>query len=118
MKKILFCAIALSSGLALAAAPSKKAAEVSHDHAAHSKTADSQMAGSDSDVKLTKSIRSRLTDMDGLSLRAQNITIVTQGDEVTLKGEVDKKEEIQKVMDIARAEARGKNVINKLSVHQ
>lgn len=82
------------------------------------KTADTQMKTSDADVAVTRKIRDRITDMDGMSTRAQNITIVTEGQNVTLKGEVDKQEEIQKIMNVAKEEASGKNITNQLSVHK
>jgi osmotically-inducible protein OsmY len=85
---------------------------------AEPKTADSQMQGSDADVAVTRKIRDRLTDMEGMSTRAQNITIVTEGKNVTLKGEVDKQEEIQKIMNVAKEEASGKTISNQLSVHK
>lgn len=97
---------------------SKQAASVSQEYSAHKKTADSQMKGSDADVAVTRKIRDRLTDMDGLSMRAQNITIVTVGNNVTLKGEVEKQEEIQKVMNVAQEVASGKNISNQLSIHK
>lgn len=80
------------------------------------KTADSQMNASESDVNVTRKIRSKITDTDNLSMRAQNITIVTQGQNITLRGEVDKQEEIKTIMDIAQKNAGGKTIDNQLTV--
>lgn len=97
---------------------SHKAGDLSHQHSAAKTTADSQMKGTDADVAVTRKIRDRLTDMDGLSMSAQNVTIVTKGNNITLKGEVDKQEEIQKIMNVAQEEARGKQISNQLKVQQ
>ncbi len=97
---------------------SHKAGEFSQEHSAHKTTADSQMKGTDADVQVTRKIRDRLTDMDGLSMKAQNVTIVTKGENITLKGEVDKQEEIQKIMSVAQEMASGKKITNQLSVNK
>lgn len=113
----LLIALSLGSTTVIAAnTASKKAAAVSDEHAAHSKTADSQMKGSENDVAVTRKIRDKITDTDGLSMKAQNITIVTQGQNITLKGEVDKQEEIKTIMDIAQQNAGGKSIDNQLTV--
>ncbi len=96
----------------------QSAAEVSAANSAVKKTADSQMNGTDADVAVTRRIRDRLTDTDGLSTRAQNITIVTEGKNVILKGEVDKAEEIKTVLDIAQQTATSRNIQNQLTVHK
>lgn len=97
---------------------SRKAGDFSQEYSAPKKTADSQMKSSDADVAITRKIRDRLTDMDGLSTRAQNITIVTDGNSITLKGQVEKQEEVKKIMDVARENASGKTITNELSIHQ
>jgi len=110
MKKFIpvICALSLVSSLGFAAAK----------NSAQKMTADSQMNGTDADVAVTRKIRDRLTSMDGLSMRAQNVTIVTQGKNVTLKGEVDKQDEIKKVMSVAQESASGKMISNQLTVHK
>lgn len=113
----LLIALSLVSSASFAAnTASKKAAAMSEEHAAHKKTADSQMKGSENDVAVTRNIRSKITDTDGLSMKAQNITIVTQGQNITLKGEVDKQEEIKTIMDIAQKNSGGKTIDNQLTV--
>ena len=77
-------------------------------------TADQQMSGTKSDVELTRRIRERLTREDSLSIYAENITIVTLGTNVTLKGEVTSKAEGEKIATIARSLAGARNVDNQL----
>ncbi len=133
MRKQIFSAVsilALTASVASAAnTVTKKATEVknemsqdlgtfSQENSARKATADAQMTGSDADVEVTRKIRDRLTDMDNLSTRAQNITIVTKGNNVTLQGEVDKQDEIRKILSVAQEVAAGKNVANQLRVHK
>ncbi len=82
------------------------------------RTTASQIKDMDSNVEVTRKIRDRLTDMDGLSVRAQNITIVTSRNDVTLKGTVAKKEEIQKIMSLTREIASDREISNQLRVHK
>ena len=131
-KKItpLICALSLCTSVAFAGNAvtqkttekknevSHKAGEFSQEHSAHKNTADSQMKGTDADVAVTRKIRDRLTDMDGLSTSAQNITIVTDQKNIVLKGEVDKQEEIQKIMNVAQETASGRSISNQLNVHK
>jgi|GEM_PF-4133970 len=65
-------------------------------------TASDQSNTRDSDVDVTRRIRDRLTDDDKLSLSAQNITIVTLEDHITLKGEVRNAREKERVLSHAR----------------
>lgn len=90
---------------------------VSFVHAATpKKTADSQFQGTTSDVEVTRKIRERLMEDDSLSTAAQNVTVVTVGNNITLKGEVEKKEEIAKVSSVAQEFAIGKTITNELKV--
>ena len=82
------------------------------------KTADSQMQGTTSDVEITRKIRDRLTDDDSLSTSAKNVTIVTLGNTVTIKGNVEKQDEVKKITAVARELAAGKTVKNELQVNQ
>lgn len=100
----LFLTFCLLSGVASAqAVPAKR-------------TADIQMQGTSNDVEVTRKIRDRLTSDDSLSTNAQNVTIVTLGNTVTLKGDVKKKDEIQKISSVARELAAGKTIKNELRV--
>jgi hypothetical protein len=96
----------------------RQSEELSEKHAAERKTADSQMKSSDDDVAVTRKIRDRITDMDDLSTRAQNITIVTHEHNVTLKGTVNKQEEITKIMNVAKEYASERSISNQLRVHK
>jgi osmotically-inducible protein OsmY len=66
------------------------------------------------DVELTRKIREKLMADDRLSVFAQNITIVTLGDTVTLKGEVRNAAESRKVSSLAREVAKDKHINNQL----
>lgn len=126
----IICALSLGTSMAFAANTvtrktetynndiSHKVGEYGQEHSVQKKTADSQMKGTDADVAVTRKIRDRLTDMDDLSTRAQNVTIVTAGNNVTLRGEVDKQEEITKIMSVAQKMSSGRSVSNQLSVHK
>ena len=82
------------------------------------KTADSQMQGTSNDVEITRKIRDRLTDDDSLSTSAKNVTIVTLGNTVTIKGNVEKREEVKKITTAAQELAAGKTIKNELRVNQ
>lgn len=82
--------------------------------AASHRTASDQSRGSRADVELTRRIREKLMADDKLSVFAQNITIVTLGDTVTLKGEVRNAAEARKVSSLAREVAKDKHVDNQL----
>lgn len=77
-------------------------------------TADQQMNGSRSDIEMTRKIREQLMKDDSLSVYAENVTIVTLGDKVSLKGEVTSKAEGERIATIARSIAGMKNVDNQL----
>ncbi len=83
-----------------------------------SRTADSQMEGTDNDVEVTRKIRDRITDTDELSMKAQNITIVTKDDKVTLRGEVEKRAEIKIILGITRDIASTKRIDNQLTIQK
>ena len=126
----LTCALNLITSLAFAATSpsqntydkknsvSEKAGHLSQEHAARKTTADSQMTGTNNDVEITRKIRARLTDMEGLSTSAQNVTIVTKGKNVTISGEVEKEDEIRKILSTAQQVATGMSVTNKLTVEK
>ena len=72
-------------------------------------TADEQASGSKSDIELTRRLRERLMKDDSLSVYAKNITIVTLGKKMTLKGEVASKAEGERIATIARTLAKVTN---------
>ena len=60
-------------------------------------TAEDQIYGSPSDIKLTRTIREKIFQDPSLSVYAQNITVVTMDKTVTLKGRVKNTMEAQKI---------------------
>ena len=110
--------ISLTSALVLTSTLAFSATSTSRPVETKEKTADEQMKGTDADVATTRKIREQLADMEELSTRAHNVTIVTLGKNITLKGEVDNQEEIKKIMNVARNSASGRNVTSQLHVHK
>ncbi len=76
-----------------------------------------QQGTSQRDMEMTKNIRQELMKRD-LSTAAQNVTIVTQGGVVTLRGEVSSSSERSQVSEIARSMAKGATVRNELTTKQ
>lgn len=70
---------------------------------------------SDADIKLTANIRQKVTDTK-LSVNAQNIKIITQNGQVTLRGPVNSVEEKQQLETIANGIAGADNVDSQLEV--
>ena len=68
------------------------------------------------DVEVTRKIRDRLTNSDGLSTKAQNVTIVTDDWGITLQGEVKKESEITIITNIAEEYAGQRAVRSQLKV--
>lgn len=77
-------------------------------------SAGEQAQGSRSDVEMTRKIREQLMKDDSLSVYAENVTVVTLGSKVTLRGEVTSKTEGERIATIARSVAGMKNVDNQL----
>ncbi len=102
--KSLFLTFCLVSGISGAYAANKP------------KTADSQVLGTSYDVEVTRKIRESLTSDESLSSAAQNVTIVTVGNTITLRGEVKKQDEITKITNAAQQVAAGKTINNELRV--
>lgn len=82
------------------------------------KTADTQLEGTRSDVEVTRKIRERLMEDKSLSNRAQNVTIVTVGNNINISGIVDKKDEIAKISSVAQQFAMGKTIKNNVKVNR
>jgi osmotically-inducible protein OsmY len=68
------------------------------------------------DTELTRSIRERIVADQSLSMRAKNITIISQNGQVTLKGPVATNVEQSKVEEIARKANGTQSVINQTQV--
>lgn len=62
-----------------------------------------QSSGSDADVQTTRLIRERLSDDKTLSTQAKNVTIVSLGNSVTIRGSVESLKERNVVKQHVRA---------------
>ncbi len=68
------------------------------------------------DVDITRTIRQALIRERELSLRAQNVSILAEGNEIILSGRLKNVQELRKVIEISRKNARGKIIRSELSV--
>lgn len=111
-KSLSLLTILIISSTACSTTPQADARPKKHYQAKVSKvTADDQLKGSEADIEVTRRIRSRLTDDSQLSISAQNITIVTMANKITLKGEVRDQEEKNRVITHA-SRMKGSRAIN------
>lgn len=78
-------------------------------------TAETQLKGSDADVELTRRLREKLMADNLLSTSAQNIKIITVGEQITLTGPVANKAEKLKIEKLARSMAGKKKIRNQLN---
>lgn len=78
-------------------------------------TAMDQTRGSKEDLALTAKIREVVTDDDSLSMKAQNVKIITLQGLTTLRGPVETVAEKSRVEQLARR-AGAKNINNQLEV--
>ena len=67
------------------------------------------------DLEITQAIRKSLMKQD-LSTNAKNIKVITQNGDVTLRGPVNNKAELEKVTQLAKAVPGIKNLNNELEV--
>lgn len=74
-----------------------------------------QMEGSKADIELTRKIREMITDEDALSMKAQNVKIITLKGITTLRGPVNTMAEKRKIEQLARS-AGAKSIKNQLEV--
>ena len=74
-----------------------------------------QMQGSKADIELTRKIREMLTDEDSLSMKAQNVKIITLKGITTLRGPVNTMAEKRKIEQLAKS-AGAKSIKNQLEV--
>ncbi len=70
---------------------------------------------SKTDIDITAQIRREITGLDGLSVNAQNVKIITNEGRVTLRGPVDSEDEKRMIGEIATKVA-GENMDNQLEV--
>lgn len=68
------------------------------------------------DTELTRSIRERIVADQSLSMRAKNVTIISQNGLVTLKGSVANNQEQAKVEAIAKKVSGTQSVVNQTEV--
>lgn len=78
-------------------------------------TAVDQIRGDQTDNEITRILREELMNDKTLSTYAHNITIVTLGNNVTLKGTVKNKAEKIRIEKMVKAHTPDKNVINKMT---
>lgn len=81
-------------------------------------TADDQRKGSKSDMETTRSLREKLMYDRTLSTYAHNISIITLGNNVTLRGKVKNKEESMRLEEMVKKHSPDKNVINQLTINK
>jgi osmotically-inducible protein OsmY len=74
-----------------------------------------QQSNQSSDIAITRNIRRALMKDKSLSLEAHNVTIITKGGKVTLKGRVESAAEKQSVESAASNVAGVGNVENQLT---
>ena len=72
-------------------------------------------SNSKADINLTQAIRKAIMKQE-LSTNAKNIKVITQSGEVTLRGPVNSKAEVQKIVKLARAVPGIKTLNNQLEV--
>ncbi len=77
-----------------------------------------QQSNSSSDIAITRNIRRALIKDKSLSVGAHNVTIITQGGKVTLKGHVQSGAEKQTVESTAAGIAGAQNVQSQLTTGQ
>lgn len=127
MNRIIVVGILLTAGFACAEKPYKSndtAAQSTPQSYERSTAADAenktltptdQMEGSKADIELTRKIREMITDEDALSMKAQNVKIITLKGITTLRGPVNTMAEKRKIEQLARS-AGAKSIKNQLEV--
>jgi hyperosmotically inducible protein len=70
----------------------------------------------DVDRGITQKVRQAVVSIDGLSMNAKNVKIITNGGIVTLRGPVESTDESDRIMQIATSVADVKRVDNQLDV--
>lgn len=72
-------------------------------------------SNSKADINITQAIRKAIIKQD-LSTNAKNIKVITQAGEVTLRGPVNSKAEVQKIVELTKAVPGIKTLNNQLEV--
>lgn len=73
-------------------------------------------SNSEADLRLTQQIRREIVERDGLSISAQNVTVVSRDGQVVLQGTVDSEQERQAIHEIATRAAQARNVENRIEI--
>lgn len=81
-------------------------------------TATDQIHGSQTDVEITRILREELMNDKELSTYAHNISIITLGNNVTLRGTVKNKSEGIRIEEMVKNHTPDKKVINKLTYNK
>lgn len=79
-------------------------------------TAMDQAGTGQSDTDLTRRVRQSLVNDPGLSVRAKNITVISEGGNITLKGAVATNQEKARVEELAEGVQGARNVDNQTEV--
>lgn len=111
--KYMIVAVALTSVTAWAEGTTSRTTKT--EKRAVTKTAQDQ-GKSARDVELTRKIREQIVADQSLSMRAKNVTIISQNGQVTLKGPVATSQEQAKVEEIAKKTAGAQAVVNQTEV--
>lgn len=121
-KYILAAALGIGGGLAATAmaetddrAKSTENALNAVDRRSRLPAAD-QQGTSESEAETTRRIREGIMNDPSLSMQAKNITVVTRGETVTLRGGLPNAKEQKRVEQIAKAMAGTHNVVNATKV--
>jgi hypothetical protein len=69
------------------------------------------------DVELLATLRSRVMEIENLSINGQNVKIISQGDKVVLRGPVQTEAERDAIVAVAKDVVGAENVINELEVN-
>lgn len=121
MIKIVLAAIILTAGFACKNNPYRHDEQASRTTYERKTASDEaltpmdQTRGSEADLAITAKVREVVTDDDSLSIKAQNVKIITLKGITTLRGPVETMAEKSKVEQLARR-AGAKNINNQLEV--
>jgi osmotically-inducible protein OsmY len=112
--------LALATGLAGLAPPDARATDpdntaVNERDRSGATLTPADQGGSESDLRITQSIRQALMDEE-LSMNARNAKVITVDGMVTLRGPVENEGERQRIAELARGVTGVRNVDNQLEV--
>ncbi|MBY0548381.1 MAG: BON domain-containing protein [Candidatus Obscuribacterales bacterium] len=68
------------------------------------------------DVQLSADIRKAILEDKNMSVNSQNVKIITNGENITLRGPVDSEPERSRILEIARAAAGGMSVTDEMEL--